>query len=273
MSSDKVPSVTLSREGEKRVAPRKSTSSLNVAYLAKLYTKTIDSIGRVIVRVRKDLDGLNKDADVRLLDPDAFPVGTKLTLSALPIKSNKPGGTPGTFNYYDTEAKAWVQITRISKDKVTKGYYAQDAYDVAPISIETLDAVDHLPIFVKDNRKGIKGMFLHLPNWVNKDNIATDDIEHEKQQLLSLRQAVIDNKGKNLVVTVEEVSDGILLVSDTKKPINDIVEKNKPVVAILTNTNKIIDTRGVEVLHDNKIDFRRFLWVLLLWLYETERKQ
>lgn len=71
-----------------------------------------------------------------------------------------------------------------------------------------------IPIQIIHNGTVVKGAYLHVTDWINSDNLVADatDFELERNQLLQLRQAIVDAyiKGETISTTIVEVTPGVL---------------------------------------------------------------
>lgn len=232
----------------------RSISSFNLAYLAKGYTYAKNVANGFINKIKTDLEGFNESLDVRALDPDFFKEGTELTLSPL-----RPGST---HKYIEKGLSVEIQRSKADKNLVELRRYtiADDGSNGAQVGEAELHPVEtHLPIYIKKAGKLLKGMYLHIPEWVNEVNMGGDRAEIEKQRnlLLSLRERAINNKGKNVTVKIAAISDGVYLTDGIVKSVAEVSE-NTPDIAVLNSNFELRTTRDEIHQIDNKINLKEF---------------
>ena len=56
------------------------------------------------------------------------------------------------------------------------------------------------PIQIEYNGELLEGAYIHLPDWINEENVRAD-IALDKQKLLELRKKVLDNNGLETVIS------------------------------------------------------------------------
>lgn len=204
----------------------KSITPFNIAWNAREYIGRLNSVDSIYTETKEDANNdLNENSSYELFDDSTLPIGTELTL--IPLGLNKD------HSYYDFKTGNKITYRRTTVDIVEKTTFNNNNL----IKKEELNAIEHLPIFISKSSKDkdiIEGAFLHTADWINSNNLVGDEqeVEQQKQQLLSLRRQIVDNltktgTNKRLVkVAINDKSLGIPITtqSESAKTLSRLTE-------------------------------------------------
>ena len=199
-----------------------------LAYLAKDYVTnvkvfTTDKFNRLHFNVsKKDLDHtFNNTLDETVLDFNELNEGSQVTLKVLDEVIYKDG----TIAYGDGRLEQNGKI--ISKDPI-----------------------ENAPIGVIYKGKVVKGLFLHLPKWINESTIAdANNVEKQQAQLRHLRETIINTETGSLNTVIKARSNGHLML-DVNNELSSVKE-NLPKARLAVGKDNMLNRADNLIYADN----------------------
>lgn len=190
-----------------------------VAYLSRLYKKIING-GKVS---KKDIDNELNEQYIKILNPNKFGKGTKVTVRVIDDDS----------------------IIIDSDTKETWGEFKKDLSETSD------EYTDNIPIEIVDENENRIG-FLHQDSWINEDNVFKD-INDKKNKLRKIRHHIV-NKGE-YSTTIKSKKTGVLFRNiDGAVTVAEAIKDPKAIYAIGGN-GELISDKSLDGLQIMNIDY------------------
>tara|TARA_R110000772_G_C13310328_1_gene440491 strand:+ start:12892 stop:30153 length:17262 start_codon:yes stop_codon:yes gene_type:complete len=145
---------------------------------------------------KQTVHNFNFNTDPRLLIPDGIKIGDEVSFEIVESMTKEDGTI---FTTFEKDGEWFTKVKKVNEPE------------------DTFSALEKAPIAIIVNGQILQDAFLHVPEFINSENLVAEktNLENEKLQLEVLRQKVI--KGDNIATKVNFVSKGHLIKTKRQK--------------------------------------------------------